>query len=164
MSLQVTEEHKPIKRTRKELEKPENRRELSSEKDRAIAIYDDYSGGTTNGATKFAKATRFSRQGIYDIINGKAAITTRFVNACAKLGYSPEWIMFGTGEMLLDKKSRVLMTDVVQIKAHVNTLVAQLKAKDSRMEGLEKEIDSLKSDIKDIRKMLSDNKIHYRSH
>lgn len=153
-----------LARTQRQLNKVVENHDPSPDQLRALAIYQDYSEGTTNGAGKFAKAIGFSRQGAYNIINCEVPITKRFIDACAKLGYSPEWIMFGTGDMMINKKDKVLMTDVVQIKAHVGTLVAQLKAKDLRMAGLEQELESVKKDLKDIRKMLNENGIHYRSH
>lgn len=160
MAQQLTEAPKRTPRTAE----IENRLKLSPEQLRAIAIYQDYSEGTTNGLAKFAAAIGFSRQGTYNVINGDAPITKRFINACVKLGYSAEWVMYGTGNMMLNKKDKLSLTDIAEVKAHVSTLVSQLHAKDVRIEGLQKQIDSFKNDLKDIKKMLAENGIHYRSH
>lgn len=135
---------------------------FTPEQSRAMAIFDDYSAGATNGVTKFAQALGFSNMGVYKIIHGKSIITKRFINACAKLGYSPEWLMFGTGKMHVSKKdTATTLSSLTEIRAYVSTLVAQLHAKDVRIEGLQTQVDSIQNDLKDIRKLLASNKIHY---
>jgi len=154
---QQTKELAVTGRTGPVLKKAEGGPGISAETLRAIAVYQDYSEGTTGGLAKFAKDTKFSRMGIYKIIQGKVPVSKRFIDACDKLGYSSEWITFGTGYMLKSKKTRLSITDIAEVKA-------QLQLKDVIMSGMQKQIDLLKNELKDMQKTLAHNKIHYKSH
>jgi transcriptional regulator with XRE-family HTH domain len=84
---------------------------------------------TCGGQVKFAKACGISQSLVSLMLSGDREVNFTVITAvCHDLGYSPEWIIQGTGEKKLDKKdSTKLVTEIQLLRTEVELLHARMR-------------------------------------
>ncbi len=83
----------------------------------------------TGGQVKFAKATGISQSMVSLMLSGEREVNFAVITGvCHNLGYSPEWIIMGTGEKMADgKDSPKLVTEIQILRTEVELLHARMK-------------------------------------
>jgi transcriptional regulator with XRE-family HTH domain len=84
---------------------------------------------TCGGQSKFARACSVSQSLVSLMLSGERDVNFTIIRAvCHNLGYSPEWLIMGTGEKMLDgKDSTKLVTEIQILRTEVELLHARMK-------------------------------------
>src|SRR5476651_704516 len=84
---------------------------------------------TCGGQTKFAKACGISQSLVSLMLSGDREVNFTTITAvCHDLGYSPEWVILGTGEKKLDgRESTKLVTEIQILRTEVELLHARMR-------------------------------------
>ena len=95
------------------------------------------------GQSKFAKSCGVSQSLVSLMLSGEREVNFTVIMAvCHVLGYSPEWLILGTGEKMQDgKDSTKLVTEIQILRTDVELLHA-------RMRHYEKEFESILQRLK----------------
>ncbi len=93
----------------------------------------------SGGQSKFAKACGVSQSLISLMLSGERDVNFTIIRAvCHDLGYSPEWVITGTGEKMADgKEATKLVTEIQILRTEVELLHA-------RMRSYEKQFDEIR--------------------
>jgi transcriptional regulator with XRE-family HTH domain len=95
------------------------------------------------GQSKFARICGVSQSLVSLMLSGERDVNfTIITEVCHKLGYSPEWLILGTGDKMLDGKDNTKLVTEIQI---LRTEVELLHA---RMRSYEKEFEAMRLKIK----------------
>lgn len=99
---------------------------------------------TCGGQSKFAKICGVSQSLVSLMLSGEREVNFTVIRAaCHELGYSPEWLIMGTGEKKLDGKDATkLVTDIQILRTEVELLHA-------RMHSYEKAFENIMGKLKD---------------
>jgi len=92
----------------------------------------------SGGQSKFAKACGVSQSLVSLMLSGDRDVNFTVISAaCHSLGYSPEWIILGTGNKMLDgKDSTKLVTEIQILRTEIDLLHARMRAYEKEVEEL----------------------------
>ena len=81
------------------------------------------------GQTKFAKACGISQSLVRLMLSGDREVNFTTITAvCHDLGYSPEWVILGTGDKMLNgKEATKLVTEIQILRTEVELLHARMR-------------------------------------
>lgn len=92
------------------------------------------------GQSKFAKACGVSQPLVSLMLKGEREVNfTVITGVCHELGYSPEWVILGTGDKLTDgskKEATKLVTDIQLLRTEVQLLHARMKHYENMVQAL----------------------------
>ena len=93
---------------------------------------------TCGGQSKFAKACGVSQSLVSLMLSGERDVNFTIIRgACHNLGYSPEWIIMGTGDKMLDgKENTKLVTEIQILRTEVELLHARMRAYEKEYEQI----------------------------
>jgi transcriptional regulator with XRE-family HTH domain len=91
------------------------------------------------------------RNTVIKIVNGKTYIDPRLTYAiCKKLGYSTDWLLYGTGEKRA-KEDKKLINDVQEFIAVLETERGRTVKLQSHVDLMFKEIENLKKEVEALK-------------
>jgi transcriptional regulator with XRE-family HTH domain len=90
------------------------------------------------GQVKFAKACGISQSLVSLMLSGDREVNfTVITGVCHQLGYSPEWVILGTGEKKQDgTDSPKLVTEIQILRTEVELLHARMRHYEREFEGI----------------------------
>lgn len=90
------------------------------------------------GQVKFAKACGISQSLVSLMLSGDREVNfTTITGVCHKLGYSPEWVILGTGEKMNDgTDSPKLVTEIQILRTEVELLHARMRHYEREFENI----------------------------
>jgi transcriptional regulator with XRE-family HTH domain len=90
------------------------------------------------GQSKFAKACGVSQSLVSLMLSGERDVNFNVIRAaCHELGYSPEWLIMGTGEKKLDGKDATkLVTEIQILRTEVELLHARMRSYEKEFENI----------------------------
>ncbi len=93
---------------------------------------------TCGGQVKFAKACGISQSLVSLMLSGDREVNFTVITAvCHDLGYSPEWVIMGTGEKRVDgKDSPKLVTEIQILRTEVELLHARMRHYEKEFEAI----------------------------
>lgn len=100
---------------------------------------------------KFAAIFGISNTSIVRMLKGEQDINyTVIYNTCIKLGYSPTWLLLGTGDKKLKGNEAKLITEIQTLRMELD-INAKLNMKlQARLTGIEREHEELKSQVSQL--------------
>lgn len=103
------------------------------------------------GQRKFGIVCGMSNAMVSLVLSGQRDISADMILAsCIKLGYTPEWIMLGTGDRKQPGKDSVkLITEIQYFRTELELANTKIKLLDARMKAYEKEFEDFKNGVKD---------------
>jgi len=95
------------------------------------------------GQSKFAKICGVSQSLVSLMLSGERDVNFTVIrSACHELGYSPEWLIMGTGEKKLDGK------DATKLVTEIQILRTEVELLHARMRNYEKEFENILAKMK----------------
>ena len=84
---------------------------------------------TCGGQVKFAKSCGISQSLVSLMLSGDREVNFNVITGvCHELGYSPEWVILGTGEKKVDgKDSPKLVTEIQILRTEIELLHARMR-------------------------------------
>jgi len=92
----------------------------------------------SGGQSKFAKICGVSQSLISLMLSGERDVNFTVIrSACHELGYSPEWLIMGTGEKKLDGKDATkLVTEIQILRTEVELLHVRMRSYEKEFENI----------------------------
>ncbi len=102
------------------------------------------------GQSSFFRLTGVTQSLVSLVISGKREINTDIIlSCCVTLGYTPEWLILGTGDKKAPGKDSVkLITEIQYFRTELEITNKRIDVMAKRMQAYEKEIDELKNGVK----------------
>jgi transcriptional regulator with XRE-family HTH domain len=99
------------------------------------------------GQSKFAKVCGISQSLVSLMLSGEREVNfTMIRGACHELGYSPEWLIMGTGEkMLAGNDGTKLVTEIQILRTEVELLHARMKSYEREFEHIREKLKETKA-------------------
>jgi hypothetical protein len=128
---------------------PESRRLQTVIKDQAKEPH-----GKSNRA--FARFVGISEGYLRRMLKGDYEMNYTVINAiCVRLGYSPTWLLFGTGDKKMKGGEAKLVTEMQMLRTELDITAKLALLQKARMTGVEKEYEELKHDHGELKKRVS---------
>lgn len=122
---------------------------------RLRAIHADWKKGKVkpqDSMQAFADKVNVHRTTMSYIINGKLEITIQAMCGIRDLGYSLEWLLFQDGKMKRKEKQSEGYIDAKTLKEQVHLMSLQIRLKNARLVGIEKELEDLKKVVAEMQR------------
>ena len=89
------------------------------------------------GLEHFADQIGVSRANVRRVIKGESEMSKTLLDALVKIGFSPEWLLKGTGDKKKEADRKSTLTDLQALQAQVETMRIELEVLRARMRSYE---------------------------